>query len=101
MHLAVPFGTRDDMFQKKSGVEVGACELVPQQVLGFRKYTKEVKIFCFLLLGTDTAGSVRVPAAYCGILGFRPSHGAISVAGVVPMAQSLDTVGMFSLLPII
>ncbi|XP_057830710.2 outer envelope protein 64, chloroplastic [Cryptomeria japonica] len=47
-------------------------------------------------LGTDTGGSVRVPAAYCGILGFRPSHGALSTVGVVPMAQSFDTVGWFA-----
>lgn len=49
----------------------------------------------FLLCGTgtDTAGSVRVPAAFCGVLGFRPSHAAISVSGVIPMAQSFDTVG--------
>nr|AAS47584.1 chloroplast Toc64-1 [Physcomitrium patens] len=47
-------------------------------------------------LGTDTAGSVRVPAAFCGILGFRPSHGAVSTVGVTPMAQSLDTVGCFA-----
>lgn len=45
------------------------------------------------IIGTDTGGSVRVPASYCGILGFRPSHNAISTAGVIPMAQSLDTVG--------
>jgi hypothetical protein len=45
------------------------------------------------VLGTDTAGSVRVPAACCGVLGFRPSHGAVTVVGVVPMAQSFDTVG--------
>lgn len=38
-----------------------------------------------------------MPAAYCGILGFRPSHGAIPVVGVIPMAQSFDTVGMQSL----
>ncbi|XP_038878398.1 amidase 1-like isoform X2 [Benincasa hispida] len=44
-------------------------------------------------LGTDTGGSIRVPASYCGILGFRPSHGAVSTSGVVPMAQSFDTVG--------
>lgn len=36
-------------------------------------------------------------APYCGILGFRPSHGAIPVVGVIPMAQSFDTVGMQSL----
>lgn len=47
-------------------------------------------------LGTDTGGSVRVPASFCGILGFRPSHGLVSVDGVVPMAQSFDTVGWFS-----
>ena len=48
------------------------------------------------LLGTDTAGSIRVPAAFCGILGFRPSHGAVPVVGVIPMAQSFDTVGKYS-----
>jgi amidase len=48
------------------------------------------------MLGTDTAGSVRIPAAFCGILGFRPSHGAVPVVGVIPMAQSFDTVGKYS-----
>ncbi|XP_024983274.1 amidase 1 [Cynara cardunculus var. scolymus] len=47
-------------------------------------------------LGTDTGGSVRVPASYCGIFGFRPSHGIVSTDGVIPMAQSFDTVGWFS-----
>jgi amidase len=44
-------------------------------------------------LGTDTGGSVRVPAANCGIYGFRPTHGAVSVAGVNPLAPTFDTVG--------
>ncbi|KAK6945740.1 hypothetical protein RJ641_013284 [Dillenia turbinata] len=44
-------------------------------------------------LGTDTTGCLRTPAAFCGILGFRPSHGAISTIGVLPNAQSLDVVG--------
>jgi amidase len=44
-------------------------------------------------LGTDTGGSVRVPAAFCGIYGFRPTHGVVPTAGVVPFAPSLDTVG--------
>ncbi|CAA7388715.1 unnamed protein product [Spirodela intermedia] len=52
-------------------------------------------------LGTDTGGSVRVPASYCGILGIRPSHGVVDAAGVVPMAQSFDTVGWFSRDPMI
>uniref|UniRef100_A0A1D1XLT5 Amidase 1 n=1 Tax=Anthurium amnicola TaxID=1678845 RepID=A0A1D1XLT5_9ARAE len=52
-------------------------------------------------IGTDTGGSVRVPAAYCGIFGFRPSHGAVSTTGVIPMAQSFDTIGWFSRDPMI
>lgn len=44
-------------------------------------------------LGTDTGGSVRVPSAYCGIYGIRPTHGAIPMDGVVPLAPSFDTVG--------
>ncbi|RZB63205.1 outer envelope protein 64, mitochondrial-like isoform X1 [Glycine soja] len=47
-------------------------------------------------MGTDTTGCVRIPAAFCGILGFRPSHGVISTIGVLPNAQSLDTVGWFA-----
>jgi len=47
-------------------------------------------------LGTDTAGSCRAPAAFCGIYGFRPSHGAVSSSGVVPLAPSLDTIGWFA-----
>ena len=45
-------------------------------------------------LGTDTGGSVRVPASNCGIWGFRPSHDFISMAGVMPFAPTFDTVGM-------
>lgn len=47
-------------------------------------------------LGTDTTGCVRIPASFCGVIGFRPSHGAISTIGVLPNSQSLDTVGFFS-----
>jgi len=44
-------------------------------------------------LGTDTAGSIRVPASYCGIYGFRPTHGVLPMDGVVPLGPSFDTVG--------
>lgn len=44
-------------------------------------------------LGTDTGGSVRVPSAYCGIYGFRPTHDVVSMEGVIPLASSFDTVG--------
>jgi indoleacetamide hydrolase len=47
-------------------------------------------------LGTDTGGSVRVPAALCGIVGFRPTHGRYSGEGIVPIAQSRDTVGILA-----
>lgn len=49
-----------------------------------------------LALGTDTAGSVRVPAALCGIVGFKPAYEAISSEGVYPLATSLDHVGLFT-----
>ncbi|OIW13632.1 hypothetical protein TanjilG_07974 [Lupinus angustifolius] len=47
-------------------------------------------------VGTDTTGGVRIPAAFCGILACRPSHGVVSTIGVLPNAQSLDTVGWFA-----
>ncbi|WP_433473723.1 amidase [Spirillospora sp. CA-142024] len=49
-----------------------------------------------LTLGTDTAGSVRVPAALCGVVGFEPAYDAVSSAGVYPLAPSLDHVGLFA-----
>ncbi len=47
-------------------------------------------------LGSDTGGSVRVPAAVCGIYGIRPSHGRVAIDGVMPLAASFDTVGWFA-----
>jgi len=47
-------------------------------------------------IGTDTAGSCRAPAAFCGVFGFRSSHGAIPMSGVAPLAPSFDVVGWFA-----
>jgi amidase len=47
-------------------------------------------------LGTDTAGSIRVPASYCGLYSIRPTHGAVSTEGVHPLAPSFDTAGLLA-----
>jgi len=47
----------------------------------------------FAALGSDTGGSVRLPAAFCGISGVRPTHGRVSVENILPLCPSLDTVG--------
>ncbi|MDQ8736873.1 amidase [Paenibacillus sp. LHD-38] len=44
-------------------------------------------------IGTDTGGSIRVPSAYCGIYGIRPTHGTVDASGLIPLAPSFDTVG--------
>lgn len=49
-----------------------------------------------LALGTDTGCSVRTPAAHCGVVGLKPTYGALSTAGVFPLAESLDHVGLLT-----
>ena len=51
---------------------------------------------CDFALGSDTGGSVRAPANHCGLYGIRPTHGRISLAGVLDLAPSLDTCGYFA-----
>jgi amidase len=51
---------------------------------------------CDTALGTDTGGSVRVPASFCGLYGIRPTHGRLDLGGMMPQAPSSDTTGWFA-----
>mgnify|MGYP000264642902 CR=1 FL=1 len=51
---------------------------------------------CDTALGTDTGGSVRVPASFCGLYGIRPTHGRLDTTGMLPQAPSSDTTGWFA-----
>lgn len=48
---------------------------------------------CFASIGTDTAGSIREPAALCGVVGLKPSYGSVSTKGIIPLSPSLDHAG--------
>lgn len=51
---------------------------------------------CQVALGTDTGGSIRIPAHYCATVGFKPSYGALSLVGVEPLSPTLDHVGLLA-----
>jgi amidase len=54
---------------------------------------------CDFALGTDTGGSVRIPASYCGVFGIRTTHSRIAMEGIVPLMPTLDTLGWFARTP--
>jgi amidase len=71
----------------------------PDRVPGGSSSGSASAVACGLVdfaIGTDTGGSVRVPASNCGIWGWRPTHGVVSVAGVMPLAPTYDTVGLLA-----
>jgi 2-dehydropantoate 2-reductase len=51
---------------------------------------------CAVALGTDTGGSIRLPAHYCATVGFKPSHGALPLDGITPLAPTLDHLGLLA-----
>lgn len=55
--------------------------------------------FVKLAVGTDTMGSVRIPAAYCGVVGLKPTGGLVGRSGVVPLSPALDAIGMLAATP--
>jgi len=48
---------------------------------------------CFAALGTDASGSIRIPASHCGMVGFKPTYGRVSLRGIIPFSWSLDHCG--------
>lgn len=82
-----PFGAVPNVFDADyicGGSSSGSASVVARGLVSFA-------------LGTDTAGSGRIPAGYCNIVGFKPTRGRVSMAGVVPACRSLDCVSIFAL----
>jgi len=81
-HFGTPFNPRAPR-RVPGGSSSGSASAVAAQL-------------CDFALGTDTGGSVRVPASFCGLYGLRTTFGRISVAGIMAMAPSFDTVGFLA-----
>ena len=84
-----------------SNVNLGSCTnpLNPQAMVGGSSSGSAVAVakgWVYGSLGTDTAGSVRIPAASCGVVGLKTSHALISRRGCAPLAPALDSVGVLA-----
>ncbi|KAF2294053.1 hypothetical protein GH714_007121 [Hevea brasiliensis] len=82
MHYGTPINPQMSLFVP-GGSSSGSAVAVAAELVDFA-------------LGTDTIGCIRIPAAFCGIFGYRPSHGTVSMIGAIPNSQSLDTIGCFA-----
>lgn len=72
------------------------CPFAPHATAGGSSGGSAVAValgFADMALGTDTGGSIRIPAACNGLVGLRPAHGALPMAGIAPLAPATDTVG--------
>lgn len=72
------------------------CPFAPESSAGGSSGGSAVAVarsYAMAAIGTDTGGSIRIPAACNGLVGFRPAHGALSLDGVAPLAPSTDTIG--------
>jgi len=86
------YSTNGDNFHYGTPVNLNAPGRVPGGSSSGSGAAAAARLADFAL-GTDTGGSVRIPASYCGVWGLRPTHGLLSAAGVVPLAPSYDSCG--------